>query len=101
VALIENNPLKAPIIASMKMCTIVSGKNHTTLSTLSLLQRDDGKTTGLKLLSPAGNESGRTQDQGLERVILDETDGLESLAETHIIGQNAASTDVCTHGFTV
>jgi hypothetical protein len=101
VALVKDDSLKdSPIIANIDMCTIVRGKNHSILKTLSLFERNDRKAAGLELLSPAGNESRRAQNECLERVILDETDGLKGLAETHIIGENATSTDVCINGFT-
>jgi hypothetical protein len=105
VALVKDDPLKdPPIIARMEMCAIVSGENHDRgprIPTLSLLQGDDGKAAGLELLGPACDESRRAQNEGLERVILDETDGLKGLAETHVIGENATPADVCPNGFTV
>jgi hypothetical protein len=79
VTFVENDSVKAAVVLDMEMCPVVGG------------EEDVGDAT--EFLCPSAEKSRRTQNESpiVEGRVAEKTDGLVGLAESHVIGENAAS----------
>jgi hypothetical protein len=59
-------------------------------------QQTNPETTGAEFIRPGGDDGRRTDNESAkgERRILEKTDGLEGLPQSHIVGQNPTPTDI-------